>query len=628
MQDRIYRFAEFELTAAEGELRTNNSIRRLQEKPLLLLTILLEHPQRLVTREQLRERMWGNDTFVDYEQGINVAVKKVRNALGDSAESPKFIETIAKKGYRFLLLVDIEDRKTEPPRAVSAQPADARTPNGASSPRHSKRRGWTFAALATAVLCAMVFGLVRVRTQPLPTHVHSIAVLPLRNLSPDSGQEYFADGITEELITDLAQSLPLRVISRTSVMRYRQTTEPIKQIARELDVEAIVEGAVVRSGNRVTVTIQLIDAKEDRHLWAHRYDRGVGDLLAMEAQLSQEIASKVGATLGAQQLAEIATSRPIDPRAYELCLLGRYYWNKRTSADLDKAVEFYQQAVARDDKYAPAYAGLANAYAIWPHYDRVETADSYAKAVAAAHRAVELDDNLAEAHATLGFLGLSKTPDWMQTEPEFRRALELNPNYATAHQWFAFYLVFAGRRNEALAEIERAREIDPLSAIINADEGHFLYGARRYEAARVWLRRAIELAPDLGQPHNTLALIDCETGNSSDAIKEAHAGLSLDPNNPRTLAEVGYVLAVTGQTEEAKKLLATLEDMVRHGSGYPTFPVFVQIGLGQRDEALDTLEKIANSKTGAGLQGLDQWPFFAALNADSRYQRLVARAGE
>lgn len=626
MQDGVFRFAEFELNAADGELRSSSSIRRLQEKPLLLLTVLLEHPQCVVTREQLRERMWGNDTFVDYEQGINVAVKKVRDALGDSAETPKFIETIAKKGYRFLLPVDTEERETEPPRAVSAQPVDPPVPNAASSRRHPESRGWTFAVLATAVLCAIVFGLVRIQIQRRSTHVHSIAVLPLRNLSPDSGQEYLADGITEELITDLAQSLPLRVISRTSVMRYRQTTEPIRQIARELDVEAIVEGGVTRSGNRVTVTVQLIDATEDRHLWAQRYDRGVGDLLAMEAELSQEIASKVGATLSAQQLAEIATSRPVDPQAYELCLLGRYHWNKRTPADLAKAVEYFQQAVARDGKYAPAYAGLAIAYAIWPHYDRVEMADSYAKAVVAAHRALELDDNLAEAHATLAFLGLSKTPDWMQTEPEFRRAIELNPNYATAHQWFAFYLVFAGRRNEALAEIERAREIDPLSPSINADEGHFLYGARRYEESKVWLWRAIELAPDLGQPHNTLALIDCETGNSSDGIKEAHAGLALDPNNPRTLGETGYVLAVTGHTAEAKKLLATLEGMVREGSAYPTFPAFIQVGLGRQDEALDTLERTVNSNTGAGLQGLDQWPFFAALNADSRYQKLVARA--
>jgi TolB-like protein/Tfp pilus assembly protein PilF len=571
--------------------------------------------------------MWSDDTFVDYEQGINVAVKKVRDALGDSAETPKFIETIAKKGYRFLLPVDTEERKADPPRAVSVQSVDPPASNAASSRRYPRSRGWTFAVLATAVLCAIVFAIARVRTQRPSTHVHSLAVLPLRNLSPDSGQEYFADGITEELITDLAQSLPLRVISRTSVMRYRQTTEPIRQIARELGVEAIVEGGVARSGNRVTVTVQLIDATEDRHLWAQRYDRDVGDLLAMEAQLSQEIASKVGGTLNAQQVAKIAPPRPVDAQVYELCLLGRYHWNKRTAADLAKSVEYYQQAIARDAAHAPAYAGLANAYAIWPHYDRVEMADSYAKAAAAAHRALELDDNLAEAHATLGFLGLGK-PGWMRMEREFRRAIELNPNYATAHHWFAFYLVFSGRRDEALAEIGRAREIDPLSAIINADEGHFLYGARRYEQARASLWRAIELAPDLGQPHNTLALIDCETAHSSDAVKEAHAGLALDPNNPRTLAEVGYVLAVTGQTEEAKNLLATLEGMVRQGAAYPTFPAFVQIGLGQREEALDTLERVTNSNDGMGLQGLDQWRFFEELNNDSRYKRLAARASE
>jgi TolB-like protein/DNA-binding winged helix-turn-helix (wHTH) protein/Tfp pilus assembly protein PilF len=633
MSDRIYRFAEFELLSSEGELRTGNSSQRLQEKPLLLLTVLLDHPQRLVTRDQLRERMWDRETFVDYEQGINVAIKKVRDALGDSAENPKFIETIAKKGYRFLIPVEVSCPDLTAPAVAAAQPvaAHAAIADASSSPRHSVRRRWIFAALAAAVLCALGLWFLEVQArQRHSVQIHSIAVLPLRNLSPDSGQEYFADGITEELITDLAQSLPLRVISRTSVMRYKDTKESITQIARELGVEAIVEGAVARSGNRVTVTIQVIDATEDRHLWAQTYDRNLGDLLGMEAELSQEIARQVGGTLNSQGDVKVAKSRAADPRVvdpqvYDLCLMGRYHWNKRTAADLAKSAEYFQQAIDRDPKYAPAYAGLANVYALMPHYDSVELRDNFAKAVAAARHALELDDTLAEPHATLGLIQLNRYGDWMHAEPEFQRALELNPNYATAHHWFAFYLVFSERRNEGLAEMERARQLDPLSAIINADEGHFLFGARRYDEAKARLRQAIELAPDLGQPHQTLALIDLETGQASDALNEARIGLALDPNNPRTIGEAGYVLAAVGQPDEARKLLVTLQSMVRRGTALPTFAAMIQMGLGQRDEALDSLAETFDPSIGAGLQGVDQWHIFDPLHADSRYQKLVAQ---
>ncbi len=628
MRDRVYKFAEFELLSSEGELRTKGSCVRLQEKPLLLLSVLLDHSQRVVSRDQLRERMWDNATFVDYEQGINVAIKKVRDALGDSAENPKFIETIAKKGYRFLVPVEVSSLAAPPVSAPQPAATGPEIPHAVPALRHSVRRRWIFAALATVVLSALGIWFFEVQVKPRhAAQIHSLAVLPLQNLSPDSGQEYFADGITEELITDLAQSLPLRVISRTSVMRYKQTSEPITQIARELGVEAIVEGSVARSGNRVTVTVQLIDADADRHLWAQKYDRNLGDLLGLEAELSQEIASQVGGTLSSQRDIKVASARPVDPRVLDLSLMGRYHWNKRTAADLDKSAEYYRQAIARDPNYAPAYAGLAGAYALMPHYNSVEQQDSFSKAAAAAHHAIELDDTFAEAHATLGLIALSNGVSTLtQAGTELRRALDLNPNYATAHHWFAFYLFFQDQQNEALAEMERARQLDPLSAIINADEGSFLYAARRYEDAKARLRQAIELAPDLGQPHETLALLEMETGHPFDALKQAHAGLALDPNNPRTMGEAGYVLAANGQPDEARKLLATLQGMVHQGSAYPIFAAFIHMGLGQRTEALGILAALADPKTGAGFDGIAEWHIFDVLNADPRYQRLVTQA--
>ena len=405
-------------------------------------------------------------------------------------------------------------------------------------------------------------------------------------------------------------------------MRYKQTHEPITQIARALGVEAIVEGAVARSGDRVTVTVQLIDATEDRHLWARSYTRDVKDLLGVETELSQEIASQVGGALAAPRHPDEAASRPVDPQVHELCLLGRYHWNQRTAAGLEKSADYYQQAIQRDPSYAPAYAGLAAAYAILPQYASIDRQASYAKAAAAARQALELDGNLAEAHATLAFVVLVG-PHWKQSEPEFRRALELNPNDATAHHWFALYLLFSNRIDAALAEMEAARRLDPLSAIINADEGHLLYVSRRYPEARARLRRAIELAPDLGQPHETLALMALETGSASDALAEARTGLALDPSNPRTMGEAGYVFALTGHSEEAGKLLATLSELTKRGSAYPAFAGLVDLGLGRRNDALDEIKE--GAKLGAA-SSIIQWHAFDELNADPQYRKVIAEA--
>ena len=606
---------------------------RLQEKPLRLLTVLLDNPQRLVTRDQLRERMWDNDTFVDFELGINVAAMKVRDALGDSAEKPRFIQTVSKKGYRFLLPVEVLSPELTAPTvvdspSVAADPPTAQaTPNSAHS-AHSVRNTWLIAALAAVVLSAFGLWLFEIETRNRdPGQIHSLAVLPLRNLSPDSSQDYLADGITEDLITNLAQSLPLRVISRTSVMRYKQTSEPIGQIARQLGVEAIVEGAVARSGNRVAVTVQLIDATEDRHLWAQKYERKIEDLLAMEAELSQEIASQVSGKLTSQRAVKVARPGPADPQVYELYLLGRYQWNKRTADGLLKAIEYLQQAIKLDPNYAPAYAGLADAYVILPTYDSVDREKSFDKASGAARHALELDDTLAEAHATLGLIAVNY---WLtqsaEADREFRRALELNPSYATAHQWYAYHLALLGRRNDALAEMKLARQLDPLSAIINADEGSFLYLAGHNGEARERLQQAIELAPNLSDPHEGLALIDLEENRKSDALQEARAGLALDATSPGTMADAGYVLAVTGHKEEARKLAEALDDLARRGSTLAIHPAIVYVGLGERGKALDALEEFAASEKGAGIHALALSKVFDALREEPRYQKLVAEA--
>jgi TolB-like protein/DNA-binding winged helix-turn-helix (wHTH) protein/tetratricopeptide (TPR) repeat protein len=626
MQYLIYRFDKFELNSAEGKLRSGNTTVLMQEKPLFLLNALLDNPQRLVTREQLRERMWDSRTVVNYEQSINVAVKKVRDALGDSAENPKFIETVAKRGYRFLVPVsvvaaefDVQALGQAPPPA--ADPAMQPLANAKKPVRYKPFH----LAIAAGVVCVLGIGLYASQSKPRhPAQFRSLAVLPLQDLSPASTQEYFADGITEEVITDLAQSLPLRVISRTSVMRYKRTDKPIAEIAKDLGVDLIVEGAVARSGDRVRVTVQLIDAAEDRHLWARTYDRRLEDVLAIESEVSQAVASQVGGTLGLQS-AKLISSRAVDPQVHELCLMGRYHWNKRTVADLAKAQAYYEQAIARAPGYAPAYAGLANVYALLPSYGTAALPASLAKAAAAAQHALELDENLADAHATLGLIAVN-TPDWERSEPEFRRAIELDPNNATSHHWLAYYLFFAGRQDEALAQIALARELDPLSAVTNADEGHFLYATRHFSEARARLREAMELEPELGQSHATLALIELESGHPAEAVKEAHAALSLDPTSVSTIGQAGYVLASVGQIKEANDLLARLKDQEKHGSTAYVYFAMLEVGLGQRDQALQSLTEMMDLNIGAGLEGLSQFHAFDELRADARIQKLAAKA--
>jgi TolB-like protein/DNA-binding winged helix-turn-helix (wHTH) protein/Tfp pilus assembly protein PilF len=629
MENRIYRFAQFELNLAESKLCSGDMTILIQEKPLRLLIALLDNPQRLVTRDQLRDRMWDSRTVVNYEQGINVAIKKVRAALGDSAESPKLIETVAKKGYRFLVPVNIVSDQVPVPLPLPekyplppvAGAASAIASLGVAG--RPGRRAQLYSIIVAAMVCALGVGFYATQIRPRDiSQIRSLAVLPLRNLSPDSGQDYFADGITEEVITNLAQTLPLRVISRSSVMRYRRTEEPVAQIARELGVDAIVEGAVARSGDRVSITVQLINASEDRHLWAQTYERDIADILAIEAEVSQAIAGRVGGTLGLKQ-PRLTSTRPVDPRVYELCLIGRFHWNKHAAPDMRDAEGYYQQAIARDAAYAPAYAGLANVYVGLALHGLAPFRPSMDKAEVAARRALELDESLAEAHATLGLIVLHTNPEWVRSEPEFRRAIELDRSNSIAHNWLAYYLLFADRRNEALAEIALARELDPLSAGANADEGHFLYAAHHFDEARTKLRRAIELAPEFGQPHATLALIELESGDRKDAFKEARAALELDPNSPRIMGEAGYVLASTEHAAESQALLAAMQDAARRGAFTPVFSAMIDIGLGRRDQALESLTRMVES--GDGLEGLVQWHAFDQLSADSRFQKLLAK---
>jgi len=480
--ERVH-FGVFEADLRSGELRKRGVKIKLHHQPFQILTMLLEHPGEVVTREELKTKLWPLDTFVDFDVGLNSAVKKLRNALGDSAEIPRYVETLPRRGYRFIgLLSDASTSQAAPRYAVAGSVVEEQ-PSAANegvatgvSAVSGARRGWVLWAMAVVAVALLVLlaGLnvrswrERLLARATPIHIRSIAVLPLENLSGDPAQEFLTDGMTDALITDLAQISSLRVISRTSVMRYKGTRKALPEIAKELNVDGIVEGVVVRSADRVRIDAQLIEASTDRHFWARSYERNLGDAIALQNEVAQAIANEIQTKLTPVEQARLAQARPVDPQAYEFYLKGRYFWNKRTDTSAQKGIEYFQQAIQKDPNYALAYAGLADAYIV---RDDLSPEEQYSKAKAMARTALQIDDGLAEAHNAMAMSLFCYDWDWPGAEKEFQRALALNPNYAQAHQWYGHFLRAMGRQNSARAEIKRAHELDPLSLVIGGGIG-------------------------------------------------------------------------------------------------------------------------------------------------------------
>src|SRR6185369_5638485 len=436
------RFGIFEADLRTGELRKRGARVRLQEQPFQVLAVLLTRPGDLVTRDELRGRLWTADTFVDFEHGLNKAINKVREALGDSAESPRFVETVPRRGYRFIADVTVVDLESVPPETYAPSTVgdtltagDREAPDVGEQTITPKGRGWqrtlTITGCGLALVSFVLVGWLLQSRGPSPT-IRSVAVLPLENLSGDPSQEYFADGMTDQLIATLGQISALRVISRTSVMGYKGTRKPLPQIARELNVDAVIEGSIMRSGGRVRITAQLIDAAVDKHLWAHSYDGDVRDTLALESRVARAITEEIRVNVQPKEQAALKNVKAVNPDAYEAYLKGRYFWNKRTADGLKKAKDYFDEAVAKAPDYGPAYSGLADTYALlgdW-QYGVMPSREALPAAKAAATKAVELDDTLGEAHTSLAFVLDGFDWDLDSGGKEFRRAIELSPSYA------------------------------------------------------------------------------------------------------------------------------------------------------------------------------------------------------
>lgn len=633
---RVARFGVFEVNLRAGELRKHGLKIKLQDQPFQILAMLLAQPGEVVTREELRQKLWPADTFVDFDHGLNNAIKRLREALGDSAESPRYVETLPRRGYRLKVPVDeTADLKQSLPlsaQEVGRRPEVVKAQGSASLriPPAAKTRGrygMTIIGLAALVGVIIALNVGRWRKQVLARsaagHIQSLVVLPLENLSGDPAQEYFADGITDQLITNLAQIGALRVISRTSAMQYRGTRKTLPQIAQELHVDAVVEGTVARSGDRVRINAQLIHAPTDRHIWANSYERDQKDIVALQNDVARAIAGEIQIKLTPEEQLRLSRARAVNPEAYEEYLQGLYVFNKQvTTKTFANAAEHFQKAIEKDPEYASAHAGLAASYAALGLLGALSPREMNSKAKSAAERALAIDETLAQAHSALGLV-LYYDWDWPGTDREFKRAMQDNPSDVWAHVGYSWYLLTAGRFDQAIAEADRAQQIDPLSLMANDNVANVLVEARQYDRALEKCRRILEMDPNFERAHFHLARIYRQTGLYKEAVAEIQK-LAHDSKQRQSL-RLAFIYAAWGDKPRARNLLAqALQEKRNEGDLHETAFAGVYAALGDKDEALKSLEQ-AYEHHSYILCYLRLQPEWDPLRSDPRFQDIVRR---
>jgi TolB-like protein/Flp pilus assembly protein TadD len=528
----------------------------------------VERSGHLVSKEEMLRNVWPA-SFVE-EANLSVHISALRRAIGDGHEGgEKYIETIPRVGYRFIA----------PVREVA-----------------------------------------RVAVE-FP--IHSIAVLPLSNLSADPAQDYFAEGMTEELITELAKISRLRIISRTSAMHFKGTRKTLPEIARELGADAVVEGAVARDRNQVRISAQLIDARTDLHLWAQSYEGDLSDVLRLQERVALAIANELQVKLTPQQETRLGHARSVSPEAHELYLRGRFHWNKRTEEGLKRSIDYFQQAVEKDPTYALAYSGLADSYSMLGMWGDLPQMESAPKAKAAAIRALEIDDQLAEAHASIGWTMFAFDWNWSAAERELQRSIELNPSYATAHRWLANCLTQQERHEEALTAIKRGHQPDPVSLITNSVLAFTSYMARDYEKAIEDEWKTLELDDQFAPAHWVLGMALEQKGQLSDAISEFQKATALDVH-PIYLAALGHAYGVTGQTEQGLAILHNLAKVSKDKNVAWNEVAILYMGMGEKEMALATLDT-AYMTHDSHLNWLKVEPRLDALRSDPRFADLLRR---
>ena len=620
---RVVRFGVIEVDLIARELRKRGLRIKLHGQPFEVLAMLLEHSGEVVTREELQQRLWPSDTFVDFDHGVNAAINRLREALGDSAESPRFIETLPRRGYRFIAAI-------EPPSvAPLGEATDAAMRAG---PKAHPRSFW-MGALVVAIILAILIGLNigGLRDQIFARHsarqIRSIAVLPLVNLSGDSEQEYFADGMTDQLTTDLGKIGALRVISRTSVMQYKGTKKPLTEIGRELGVDAVVEGTVARAGNHIRITTNLVQTSPEKHLWAESYESELGDVLSLQNELAESIAAVVRIKLTAQEQQRLGGgTRSVNPEAYEDYLRGQYFFNKFTPEDDQKALAYFQKAVQKDPNLVSAYVGISNAYQILGNIEIMLPNVAHPLGKQAIAKALEIDPYSGDAHGGLAWRLLYYDWDFVASEKEFKLALELDPNSAVAHQGYSKYFAALGKFPESIKEMKRALDLDPLSLNKLSDYCRVLYYARRYEEALAQCKAALELDPNYPEALD-------QTGDVYSAMREAveahrmyTKATMLFGEDPAVTAAGEKVFERSGMRGFEVWWLDQFREYLKSGKIAPMIPAGVYADLGEKDQAFAWLEK-AYARRSHYVIFLGVEPGFDPLHSDPRFADLLRRIG-
>jgi TolB-like protein/DNA-binding winged helix-turn-helix (wHTH) protein/Tfp pilus assembly protein PilF len=587
-------FGSFEVNPRTGELRKQGLRIKLHEKPFQVLLALLEHPGEVVTRKELQEQLWPGDTFVEFENGLNNAISRLREALGDTAESPRFIETVPRRGYRFLAEV---------------------SPAVASSPAKGFFRRWPLLILFS-VGAALVVGVALRFALPRPRAIQSLAVLPFRTLGAGASEEYFTDGMTDAVTTELAKVGVPRVISETSVAQFKDTKKSVPEIARALSVDAIVEGAVLRDGDEVRITVQLIRGDTDRHVWAESYQRPVKDILALQNEVALGVARAIKLELSPGAAVQRTSPKPVNAEAYEAYLKGRYFMQKRDESAL-RAKDYFERAIQLDPGYAPAYAGLSDFYVLTlPPKEALPKAKEYAQ------QALKLDSNLPDSHISLAYIYFYDDWNWPAADQEFKRAISLAPGLAGSHRWYAIYLAALGRFAEATANAQRAEDLDPLSVSAHDAAAIVASCIGQYERSIAEGRKIIEL--DANDPR---AYLDMATGHSqkgmyAEALQDTEKGLALSHRDPFFLSMAAYVYGRLGNIKQATELVDEMRAASRKSFVAPFLFATAFVGMGKEKEAMDALEEGYKAHD-PDMVGLNSTAWFAPLRSDPRFQNLV-----
>ena len=634
---RVARFAAFEFDLGTGELRKHGLRIKLNGQPIDVLTMLIEHAGEVVTREELQKRLWAADTYVDFEHSLNAAIKRLRAALGDSADEPRFVETLARQGYRFIAPLNppVVTQPVESQLANNAEAGlDVRPPAGEGNSKEvplPRRRVLQMAGgVAAAGALLGVWKLLPAKWRnglsgSGAPRITRLAVLPLANLSGNLEQEYFADGMTDLLITDLGQIGALRVISRPSIMQFKGTKKPLPEIAKQLGVEALIVGTVQSSGNRVRITAQLVDPATDQQLWTRAYDRELTDVLELQGEVARAIANEIQARVTPEEAGRLSRNHKIVPAALDAYLLGRYYWDQFKEETILKAIDYFDQAIQLDPAYAAAYGGLAECWSGFLFTDSRPWTETISKAREAATKALAIDDNLAESHQAMAVV-LYQEWDWKGVEREVKKAIALNPSFPTAHMLYCNMLRHLGRADESIAEAKLALEADPLAMLTNQMLGDSYISARRYDLAIAQLQKALDLHPNDSTLQYQLGWAYLYSGTYDKGMESIRRSQAADGVDPKLSPDLAYIHAMLGKPGETRQTLDRLLTLAKNNPVSPGLIGLVYAVLDERAQCLTWLEK-AYAQHSTMMTWLKVDPRFDKIRPAPGFQDLMRRVG-